>query len=476
MNLRKEISKKIMPALGVTPGKTIPGSVIITWKVNSPGSFFEFTIYTSEHTRILANWGDGTIEQLEESSPNYYSVSREPTHEMTTVILTFEDPSAVVYFQPYGENGKFLRFEGLELLSNCIEFDLYEFKQLNFALPPNAEYLALYYGVSSSPYLWNLPSTTVQLHMWHCQIDQFQPDFLPQSLEELDLSYNYLQSFDSAILPTSLQILAIPYNNLSTFDFEHLPSLLDGLILSHNNLSDFNPLVALPNALRMLRLNANPLGEFNPTIELPNSLVYLDVANTGLTIFNPTERLPYSITELRINDNNLETPAIDNALYLLDGQTFNEDSKTLRGYQLTNATYSGAAAAAINSLVSKNWNILLPPGETLYYIQLMLTDGSTVVFDGFFTVNDTTHIVNEFYDAANPTVNIRSTGGSGEPTYLYYPGWLCFDGGGCNITSFPYAFGSTSGDYNMYGSTASSTGQVGGAGYFIFAFSLTPFS
>ena len=117
------------------------------------------------------------------------------------------------------------------------------------------------------------------------------------------------------------------------------------------------------------------------------------------------------------------------------------------------------------------------PGETLYYIRILeFYTGSPIILDGFFYVNDSTHIVQRFYDLSNPTVDIRSTGLSGGPTYLYYPGWLCFDGGGCNITTLPYAFGSTIGDYNMYGSTTSSNGIIGGVGPVIYAFSLSPFS
>ena len=91
-----------------------------------------------------------------------------------------------------------------------------------------------------------------------------------------------------------------------------------------------------------------------------------------------------------------------------------------------------------------------------YSIQITLAD-NTPVFSGFFSVDPGTHIVQTFFDITNPTVDIRSTGNNGGPTYLYYPGWLCFDGGGCNVTSFPYLYGSTMGDYNMYGSTNSST-------------------
>lgn len=95
-----------------------------------------------------------------------------------------------------------------------------------------------------------------------------------------------------------------------------------------------------------------------------------------------------------------------------------------------------------------------------YYIRLTLPDlGNLVIFTGFFDVDNVTHIVQTFYDSSNPTVDIRSTGNNGGPTYLYYQGWLCFDGGGCNITSFPYLYGATQGDYNLYGSIASSTGN-----------------
>ena len=107
-----------------------------------------------------------------------------------------------------------------------------------------------------------------------------------------------------------------------------------------------------------------------------------------------------------------------------------------------------------------------------YYIRLSL--GNLVIFNGFFDVDFVTHIVQTFYDSTNPTVNIRSTGDNGGPSYLYYPDWLCFDGSGCNITSFPYLYGATQGDYNLNGSTTSSIGSVDGLSNVTFQFSLTP--
>lgn len=105
-----------------------------------------------------------------------------------------------------------------------------------------------------------------------------------------------------------------------------------------------------------------------------------------------------------------------------------------------------------------------------YSIQLSLLNSGPTVFSGFFSVDTNTNIVQTFYDVTNPTQDIRSTGNNGGPTYLYYPGWLCFDGGGCNITRFPYLFGATVGDYNLYGNTGISQGSVDGVQQFIFAF------
>ena len=112
-----------------------------------------------------------------------------------------------------------------------------------------------------------------------------------------------------------------------------------------------------------------------------------------------------------------------------------------------------------------------------YSIQLSLPDmGGLVIFNGFFSVDDATHIVQTFYDSTNPTVDIRSTGASGGPSYMYHPGWLCFDGGGCNVTSFPYLYGATTGDYNLYGNTGSSTGNHVDGGLRNVTYLFTPIS
>lgn len=158
--------------------------------------------------------------------------------------------------------------------------------------------------------------------------------------------------------------------------------------------------------------------------------------------------------------------------------TRKEWNKRMRMYENLSSNSSNSAGVGSGGGVVRRFTPPSPePGETLYYIRLFddYHKISTLMLDGFFYVNDSTHIVQRFYDLSNPTVDIRSTGNYGGPTYLYYPGWLCFDGGGCNITTIPYAFGSTVGDYNMYGSTSYSLGLLGGFGPVTYAFSLTPF-
>jgi hypothetical protein len=143
------------------------------------------------------------------------------------------------------------------------------------------------------------------------------------------------------------------------------------------------------------------------------------------------------------------------------------------------AAGAGAGGSKVKLTPSEDKFIAPPPspGQTLYYIRLIDTSqGNAIMFTGFFYVDDATDIVQTFYDSTNSTVDIRSTGSNGGPTYLYEAGWLCFDGGGCNITSFPYLYGASIGDYNLYGNVNSSTGNnVDGYGNVTFEFNTIPF-
>ena len=99
---------------------------------------------------------------------------------------------------------------------------------------------------------------------------------------------------------------------------------------------------------------------------------------------------------------------------------------------------------------------------SLFSIQVQLTD-TTPIFNGYFEVDDTTHVIQHFYDTSNLGADILAAPGapaSGDNTYE--SGWLSFSGAGCNITSFPYFFGSASSTYDLYGnvSTSSSSGKL----------------
>ena len=99
---------------------------------------------------------------------------------------------------------------------------------------------------------------------------------------------------------------------------------------------------------------------------------------------------------------------------------------------------------------------------SLFSIQVQLTD-TTPVFNGYFEVDDTTHVIQHFYDTSNISVDILDAPGlPNGGDNLYESGWASFSFQGCNITSFPYFFGSTSSNYDLYGtvSTSSSSGRL----------------
>jgi hypothetical protein len=99
------------------------------------------------------------------------------------------------------------------------------------------------------------------------------------------------------------------------------------------------------------------------------------------------------------------------------------------------------------------------PSTPSYSIQIKSADESNIIFDGFFNINTSTNRVESFYDSSNPTINILSTGTNGEHDYIYQPGWLSFNGNGCNITRIPYFYENSIGDFNMYGSGNSNSNQ-----------------
>lgn len=94
---------------------------------------------------------------------------------------------------------------------------------------------------------------------------------------------------------------------------------------------------------------------------------------------------------------------------------------------------------------------------SLYSIQIQLTD-TTPVFNGYFEVDDTTHVIQHFYDTSNLSVDILGApGGVNGGDNTYESGWASFSYQGCNITSFPYFFGNNSFALDLYGTTTTSS-------------------
>ena len=159
--------------------------------------------------------------------------------------------------------------------------------------------------------------------------------------------------------------------------------------------------------------------------------------------------------------------------FIVDSQSY--PIKTNSGFVFNEGlSHKTQGTGIVPRLLLGPMNELIEPvgaPTTRYDIQISLPAPSNlVVFNGYFNVFNDSNIVDSFYDSTDPNTNIRSNGNNGGPTYLYQSGWLCFDGGGCNITKFPYSYGPTEGDYNMYGTTSSSTGNIDGLGTFTFKF------
>jgi len=159
--------------------------------------------------------------------------------------------------------------------------------------------------------------------------------------------------------------------------------------------------------------------------------------------------------------------------FIVDSQSY--PIKTNSGFVFNEGlSHETQGTGSVSRLLLGPMNELVEPvgaPSTRYDIQISLpAPDNSVVFNGYFDVDNGSNIVILFYDSTDPYTNIRSSGNNGGPTYLYESGWLCFDGGGCNITKFPYSYGPTEGDYNMYGTTSSSTGNIDGLGTFIFKF------
>lgn len=94
---------------------------------------------------------------------------------------------------------------------------------------------------------------------------------------------------------------------------------------------------------------------------------------------------------------------------------------------------------------------------SLYSVQLQLRT-TAPIFNGYFEVNNTSNVIQHFYDTSDISTDILSSGTFDGADYIYQSGWLSLSNGGTNLVSFA-AIGSSSSDFNIEGQQAGSGGE-----------------
>ena len=140
------------------------------------------------------------------------------------------------------------------------------------------------------------------------------------------------------------------------------------------------------------------------------------------------------------------------------------DDTTTNGYVYISDAYSLPIVYSIVPIVSipEVTGVIAPATAGMYSIQITLTD-ATPVFNGYFTTNTGINMCTGLYDTTDINtigVNILSTGTTNSPDYVYSAGWQSFDAAGVNITSLPYFYGTTAGDYTLTGTSVTTAGST----------------
>jgi Leucine-rich repeat (LRR) protein len=265
----------------------IPGPSL-TLVFNSTGTNFQnWFVQGSSTFNMTVYWGDGSINNYT-SANNYQPSHVYRTAGNYTAFVTFSDPTAITYLDistGYGNN-RLQSIAGLDILSSSLS---------SLMLGGNQ----LYTFTSAS----GLTSQSI--------------------LSTLDLSYNGLSSFDTT-LPDSLTDLYLNNNSLGNFNPPTaLPIGLNNLYLNNNLLNYFNPAYPLPYYLTTLNLSNNQLPNFIPTYPLPSGLETLDLSYNYITTFQPTGSFPNGNSYLYLNNNNMSSTNISNALIYLSGSVTN---------------------------------------------------------------------------------------------------------------------------------------------------------
>ncbi|XP_044736974.1 E3 ubiquitin-protein ligase SlrP-like [Chrysoperla carnea] len=129
----------------------------------------------------------------------------------------------------------------------------------------------------------NLPNSLQRLIVMENCI-QYLPNNLPESLQQLDLSFNALKSLPNTAQPFRSNFITLQELDLSHNQFEHIPE-------------------NLPYSLRILNMSHNCI-EILPN-QLPHSLRQLDISDNKITVL-PDNLLPNSLWLLNISGNNIK--------------------------------------------------------------------------------------------------------------------------------------------------------------------------
>jgi hypothetical protein len=302
-----------------------PVSLVFNYNGTNSQNWF---VQGSSNFNMTVRWGDGTTQNFI-GSDNYNPTYTYGTPGNYTTLVTFSDPSVITYLDistGYGNN-RLQSITGLDILSSSLSSLMLGGNQLTSFNSGS--------GLTSQSIL----------------------------LTTLDLSYNSLFTFNTT-LPDSLTDLYLNNNSLGNFNptpSAPLPMGLTNLYLNSNLLNNFNPAYPLPNTLQTLNLSNNQLPNFIPTHPLPSGLTTLDLSYNYITTFQPTGSHPNGNSYLYLNNNNMSSTNISNALIYLSGSVTNWVSPN--NMVFWNQTVGGCvtnpstAYSSAQYLVSQGWTV-----------------------------------------------------------------------------------------------------------------------
>jgi Leucine-rich repeat (LRR) protein len=207
------------------------------------------------------------------------------------------------------------------------------------------------------------------LYINNNMLNTFNPESLPNNIQQIDLSFNSLFEFKPKELPSTLTTLLLNNNQLPEFNLEFdfpstcpnlsslqltynylskwnqgLPSSISGLILDNNQLLSFDG-SSLTSSISYISLQNNPLQSFPTGISQLTSLGGLFLQNTNMTNCNVNTAGLVSLTYLDLSYSNIVNLNIEDAGSIV---TLNASYNKLKKLTFSNVSTS------INSLDISN--------------------------------------------------------------------------------------------------------------------------